>query len=227
MLIESKREVLDHLQYLNLGLASTIRFAKKREDIEILSQSVSEHLVGMLNILDVVKPELDKRHSVDWGKVDKMVRYHDVGEIETGDIVEIKKSEDQKEEELKVVEKLLAGFPGELGGEIAELLREKEEYETLEARIVHIIDKLEPEIIIATERGIQEIKDLHLRHGIDVAAYSQKKFDYLRNILIEWELDVDVLVELVEETWERQVELGILDEDPQLRLELEEEREEK
>ena len=106
-------------------------------------------------------------------------------------------------------------------------MREKEELETIEARIVHLIDKIEPQIIIATEKGIQEIRDLYQSTGINIVQYAIQKNNYLRSLLVEWELDVDILVELVEEIWERQKELGILEEDPQLRLELELDKEEK
>ena len=228
MRVVRKRTLLEHLQYVNLGMAGTIRFAKKREGFGVLNQSVSEHLVGMSNIIDIAKRQLSGRYPfADWDKVDKMLRYHDVGEIETGDVVKIIKNGEHTEKENKAIDRILEQFPEELGGEISELLREKEELETIEARIVHLIDKIEPQIIIATEKGIQEIRDLYQSTGINIVQYAIQKNNYLRSLLVEWELDVDILVELVEEIWERQKELGILEEDPQLRLELELDKEEK
>ncbi len=64
MRVES-RSTLDHLQYLNVGFASTIRYKQNRNGQGILNQSVSEHLVGMLNILDVFKEDLNRKHRPD------------------------------------------------------------------------------------------------------------------------------------------------------------------
>ncbi len=152
-----------------------------------------------------------------------MVRYHDLGEIETGDIIEVVKTEEDGLNERDVVNGILERFPRELGDEIKEILIEKEEHESIEARIVHVIDKIEAQILIATENGVEEVKNMHRSLGINLADYATRKISKLRDILIEWELDV--LVELLDEVWERQKELGILEEDPQLRLELEEAKE--
>lgn len=216
---KGEMSALEHLQYLNIGLFSTIRFSQSRDGLGILNQSIGEHKIGMLNVVDVVRPKLEKHFDVDWRKVDKMIRYHDVGEIEAGEIPVFKKTEADRVSEQEALDQILERFPGELGREICDVLKEKEELQTIEARIVHAIDKIEPQIIIATERGIAELRDLHQKVGTNITQLELVRNKILRNLFVEWELDV--LVELLDETWERMIELGILDEDPQLKLELE------
>lgn len=211
--------LLDHLQFLNIGLFSTVRFSQSRDGLGILNQSIGEHKIGMQNIVDVTKRRIDERFDVNWDVVDKMIRYHDVGEIKSGEITCIKKNDHDRLIEQNALEEILENFPEELGTEIYELLREKEERKTIEAKIVYAIDKIEPGILIATERGIAELRDLHKQIGSNLIAFEVMRYKMVKNLLIEWELDV--LLELFEETWERQLELGLLQEDPQLKLELE------
>lgn len=217
------REKIQHLQTVGHGLSSVVRYNQKREGLGILNQSVAEHKFNMLLIKDVFKDRINEQHDVDWDKVDKMVRYHDVGELVEGDIICVNKTDADRELERLHEYDVVSDFPTELGDEIIDLLREKEELESIEARITHVLDKLEPEILIATERGIKEIKDLHREQGIGIEEYAFKKFNHLLKVLKEWELDC--LIETVEELWERQVELGILKDDPQLVIETEEGKE--
>jgi 5'-deoxynucleotidase YfbR-like HD superfamily hydrolase len=218
------REKIQHLQTVGHGLSAVIRYNQSRNGLGILNQSVPEHKFNMLLIKDVFKSRINEQHDVDWDKVDKMVRYHDVGELVEGDIICVNKTDADRELERLHEYDVVSDFPTELGDEIIDLLREKDELESIEARITHVLDKLEPEILIATERGMKEIKDLHREQGIVIEEYAFKKFNHLLRCLKEW--DLDCFIETVEELWEKQVELGILKNDPQLVIETEEKKEE-
>ena len=76
-------------------------------------------------------------------KVMKMCLFHDLGEALTGDIPAFVKTDDDRETEGDALTLLTAMLPGKERQELDELFGELEREETMEAKIVHALDKME------------------------------------------------------------------------------------
>ncbi|MBU1917450.1 HD domain-containing protein [bacterium] len=78
----------------------------------------------------------------------KLLLYHDIVEIKTGDIPELdwEGRQDKEKNERKAFEQFKDQLPKELYDEYSECFEEFEAAETLEAKFAQAIDKLEPMI---------------------------------------------------------------------------------
>jgi putative hydrolases of HD superfamily len=72
--------------------------------------------------------------------------YHDVVEIECGDVCVTKQGDDKKEIERKAMEKLKEDFPEVIKDKVWQLFNEFEGQETREAKFAKAIDALDAEI---------------------------------------------------------------------------------
>lgn len=137
-------------------LKRVIRAAQKRlSDID--TESVAEHIFGMHVLANYFLPLEDTEGK--WGKLKilETITWHDMDEIEIGDIMaHIKTDEDRKraEESLK---KELDNLPEVLKDEVNSLMHQYEGKETIEARFVRAIDKLEPAFEAISANGFNKM----------------------------------------------------------------------
>lgn len=107
-------------------------------------ESSADHTYGCLvlaeHFLKKVKQPLDEL------RVLKLILYHDVVEIETGDffILDHKKRANKAELEEEGAKRLAKQFPDTISAEFMEYFREFEELKTPEAKFAKAIDHLEP-----------------------------------------------------------------------------------
>lgn len=107
------------------------------------SQSVAEHLYNMLILAHYFRDLEDPEHKMDFEKIVRMILMHDMGEIETGDIVMGQKTENQKELETNALLRVKEKTPEFISKNISELCEEYDHYKTQEAKYVKALDKLE------------------------------------------------------------------------------------
>ncbi len=126
------------------GLNKVIRYNLTRdESTESTTQSVAEHVYNMLILAHYFRDLEDPEHIMDMEKVTKMILMHDMVEIETGDIVMNKKTEDKKILEVEALEKTISHSPAFIAQEIKNLVFEYDNYSTGEGKFVKAIDKIE------------------------------------------------------------------------------------
>ena len=130
------------LRYL-YGLKREIRYALKRKE-EVYTESVAEHVYGMLILTNYFLPLESRKNTVDEAMIYQMITWHDTDEIETGDILgQLKTDEDRKREE-EATRVVLTKIPASLRLAAEEIINEYNAKKTFEARFTRAIDKIEP-----------------------------------------------------------------------------------
>jgi putative hydrolase of HD superfamily len=109
-------------------------------------ESVAEHSRSALILADYFLSTLQL--DVDRLRVYELLMYHDVVEIETGDIPvgDLEARKYKKEKELLAMKKIKEDIPEILREKFAQIFYELEEKKTLESRFVHAIDKLDADL---------------------------------------------------------------------------------
>ena len=135
-------------------------------------ESVAEHSWRITLMAYFVSDEFPE---ADLLKIMKMCLIHDLGEAFTGDIPAFEKTERDSEKEADVLDEWVKTLPEPFDKEMAELYREMEEQQTLEARIYKALDKLEALI----QHNESDIKtwipleyDLQLTYGNEQVKFS-------------------------------------------------------
>lgn len=141
-------------------------------------ESVAEHSWRLTVMAWFIRDEFPE---ADWMKVMAMAALHDLGEAFTGDIPAFVKTDADRNEEGAQMERWCDGLPAPYDEELRALFREMEAFETLEARIVKALDKLEVlvqhnEAHIATWLPLEY--DLNLTYGDPYVAFS----DFLKSL---------------------------------------------
>lgn len=152
ILEETKR-----IQYL-YSLKHEIRYGESRTD---MGESVAEHIFGM-HIIAEYFMELENPEKT-WNREDiyQMITWHDIDEVETGDTIGFKKTAEQRAQEVEILSVVIEKSPEILKERILDILRLYHEQETIEARFVKAIDRIEPVFQLYNENG----KQIQLRNN--------------------------------------------------------------
>lgn len=130
------------LRYL-YGLKREIRYALNRHE-DMHTESVAEHVYGMHILAGYFLPLEDVQGTWDNSRIQTLITWHDTDEIETGDIITHKKTEQDRVDAKLALVKLFEGIPEILRFEAEALLDEYEAQVTIESRFTKAIDKAEP-----------------------------------------------------------------------------------
>lgn len=166
---------IEKVRYL-YGLKKEIRYAQKRTDV-IDTESVAEHIYGMHVIANYFLPLEDSDGKLDVLKVLKMITWHDMEEIETGDTISHLKTDIHHKEAEIGLRIALTKIPKILQEEVTELMTEYESGDSPEAKFVKAVDKVEP-MFEVWEENYKEI--LH-RNGNTRANHIETKEKYVKN----------------------------------------------
>ncbi len=126
------------------NLKSTLRYNKTKSGRQ---ESTAEHTWRLALMAFLIGEEL--KLDLDTERVIKIALVHDINEALTGDIDAIKIAEgkfskaDKAKLELAAMRKIKALLPSEIGYEIYALWQEYEQAQTLEAKYIKALDKLE------------------------------------------------------------------------------------
>jgi len=118
----------------------------RANSVEKRKESSAEHSWSCLILADYFLNITDIK--INRLKVYELLMYHDIVEIEAGDtpLHKIKERKNQKERELKALNKLKNEIPKQLKTKFVNLFNEFEESKTKEAKFANAIDKLDAEI---------------------------------------------------------------------------------
>ncbi len=149
------------------GVNSVIRYNLERDELH-KTQSVAEHVTNMLFLAYYFRELEDPKNLLDFDKVVRMILFHDMAEIETGDIITTIKTSADNEVERLAVKTVREKSPEFVAKEVEELYEEIEETKTFEARFVKAIDKLEGQIFWVEKEGVEMVNFIDKKAGIDI-----------------------------------------------------------
>ena len=139
------------LQYL-YGLKREIRFNESRTCTG-MGESVAEHIYGMMVAANYFLPLEDVDGAWDQAKIFKMITWHDIEELEVGDMIGYLKTPERIAEEAIAEKDAVAKSPESMQSEMLAVLAEYEDRQTPEARFVKAIDKMDSLLQMYTDRG--------------------------------------------------------------------------
>lgn len=131
---------VEKLQYF-YGLKFEIRYAENRLDF---TESVAEHIYAM-HVLAQYFLELEDPHHV-WNRTNiyEMITWHDMDELETGDMIGYKKTDADRAREVTAMQSVIEKAPDSIKKSIKTTTEQYNNQETVEARFVKALDKIEP-----------------------------------------------------------------------------------
>ncbi len=107
-------------------------------------ESVADHVFGLMILANYFLPKVDPEELLDKSKISSLCLYHDISEVEVGDVIYNHKTPEHVANEEAHIPKVLSSIPTELTSEVSDLLEEYKLQETSEARFVKALDKFEP-----------------------------------------------------------------------------------
>lgn len=141
------------LEYL-LGLKRVIRYNHSRLAGDP-AESVAEHIYGMHVLAEYFLLLENPQDTWDRSKISTYITTHDMEEIETGDTVGYLKTQEIRAKEKAAAQQVITKAPPILQPYLARAFEEYENQETIEARFVKAVDKMEPIVHMHNELGKQ------------------------------------------------------------------------
>lgn len=157
----SEKTILRELKQLayTYGINSVIRFARTRDEVH-KTQSVGEHVANILACAYFFKDKVKNGDKLDMGLVARRALIHDMGEIEVGDVVTVRKNDDDSEKERKAIRTVRRKVPAALGAHLIFDFESTEHGTDFEGRFVRAMDKFEGMFFTFVGDGIQMIRDV-------------------------------------------------------------------
>lgn len=175
VLEEAKR-----IRYL-YGLRDVIRYNRTRPE-EIYTQSVAEHSFNMQIIAQYFLLLEDTDSLLDTEKISRMIIWHDIGEIESGDVLGFFKTTQDKVND-KVGNDTVVSLTSEvLKRQIQSLLDEYEAQTTPEAQFVKALDKVEVifEILDTNYKKIFQLNKTTTEHNTKTKYPYVNEYPFIR-----------------------------------------------
>lgn len=200
----NKEDILNNVNKLiyTYGLNKVIRYEQNRSEIH-QTQSVAEHVTNMIFCAYYFRDIEDPKYKMNFEEVVRLMVMHDMGEIETGDIISTKKNGDHTKLEIEAIKHVAEKSPNFVKREIERNFNRFENPTTPEERFAKAMDKFEGLLFWFTDDGIRMIKTITQNHVI------KKYFDRLEEILKE--LGFSSILEHVIIMKEDMIKRGLLD----------------
>lgn len=150
--IFTEEEILEEVAKLQYcyGLKQEIRYGEGRFD---QTESVAEHIYGMHVLASYFLELEDPQHGWDSKKIFEMITWHDMDELETGDVIGYLKTQEDRQREADAVDIMISKLPEALQDRVRKVITEYQSQETTEARFVKALDKIEPLFHLYNENG--------------------------------------------------------------------------
>lgn len=143
--MEDDEFVMNEVERLRYAykLKKEIRYAQNRKEV-LDTESVAEHIFGMHILASYFLPIQEEQYKLDKLKVLELITWHDIDEVETGDILAYAKTDQDRKRAKEILPKVISGLPEINQNHIRTLLEEYEAQMSPEAKFVKAIDKIEP-----------------------------------------------------------------------------------
>jgi len=142
MQMDSNQNAIEEIRKLNELFK--LKEVKRRGSVAGRPESSAEHSWSCIVLAEYFLPKL--RQKIDEKKVIKMLLYHDLIEIKSGDtfFFDDKATKNQKQKEYSALEALRKSIPTQIFRDFIALWKEFDENKTTEAKFCNAIDKLDP-----------------------------------------------------------------------------------
>ena len=140
------------------GLHKVIRYDQTRP-IGTGGESVSEHITALMILCEYFLELDDPQHTLERERIRNLILWHDIVEIETGDVPTCRKTKDHADDETQVIDQVLAHFPDHMKEIIKTTLVDYQNLTSPEARFVKALDKIECWFSILMIDGKEKIVD--------------------------------------------------------------------
>ncbi len=167
-------EEINKVKYL-FSLKEVIRYDGTRQE-DIRTESNADHIYGMMILVEHFLPLEDSTGSYDREKILRMTLFHEIAEIETGDINTHVKSEVDRVKEKEALNTVYAKMSETIRNDVQSLLSEYERQSTWESQFVKAVDKFEPSFHIFDENG----KKLCKMRGVTEKKNWDAKIQYIK-----------------------------------------------
>ena len=169
--------VLGEIQKLRYayGLNKVIRYDLKRDE-KFQTQSVAEHLTNMMFLAHYFRELEDPEKKLNFERVIKIILFHDLGEIETGDIITVVKNEVHEDTErlaIKTVKEKTSAFVSSV---IEEIYNEFESPKTSEGKFAKAIDKFEGQLLWVEKEGVEMVRHVLQKNKLELHVEQPKIF---------------------------------------------------
>lgn len=169
------------------ALKETMRYMSIRDNA-VHSESVAEHLFGMMVLAQYFLPLEDPEHRLDKVRLSELILFHEIGEIETGDISFHQKKQEHVEREREAARRVADSLPTSMQSLAWERFHEFESCKTAEAEFAVALDKLEPIFQMMHELGhpLFKVQGITQAIGTDGKKIATAKYPHMRRFLDAW-----------------------------------------
>jgi putative hydrolase of HD superfamily len=147
-------EEVKRMQYF-YGLKREIRYGESRTD---MGESVAEHIYGMHVLAAYFLPLENPGGGWNKERIFAMITWHDMDELETGDMIGYKKTQEDRDREATAMDTVLQKTPQHMRPYIDEIVAVFQRQDTPEARFVKALDKIEPLFQLYNDNGKSILK---------------------------------------------------------------------
>jgi len=148
------------------GLNGVIRYNLTRKE-PFRTQSVAEHVANMIFLAHYFRDFEDPGHELNFEKLIKLIMVHDMGEIETGDVVTVAKGESHELLEREAIKLVREKSPLFIAKEVESLYEEFTNPKTKEGKYAQAIDKFEGQFFWVEKEGVEMLIEVHKTVGLD------------------------------------------------------------
>jgi putative hydrolase of HD superfamily len=133
-------------------------------------------------------PLEDPKQLLDRGRIFELILFHEIGEIETGDILFHHKGEKQAQEERRAAGRVASQLPASMQSVAHERFLEFDACATPEAQFTDAIDKIEPIFELFEEKAYANLKvnGVTLDIGVNGKRAATEKYPHMRKFLDVW-----------------------------------------
>ncbi len=189
VLSATTEEMVEEMQRIRrlYVLKETMRYFSKR-DTSIHTESVAEHLFGMQVIAQYFLPLEDPNYSLDRYRINELILYHELGEIETGDIPMAIKTDQDREFERGAAERVAQSLPSHIRDLAWQRYVEYEDRTSPEAVFTFAVDKIEPIFQMLHPLGYPLFKEQGYTREIAVGNKidATERYPYMRKFVDSW-----------------------------------------
>lgn len=168
------------LHYL-FRMTSVIRHGLNRDTEQFKTQSDAEHIYDMQILCQYFLPLEDPNNNWDHHKINQMILFHDLAEIETGDYMTHEKVCLPDNIEHEAITQVIANSPTQLEKPIKDILDEYELRQSVESRFVKALDCLEAVLDTMTPRGLERRRDHMQLSKTEAEFYEKKNHSYTKD----------------------------------------------
>ena len=179
--ITSEIEKLKYPYRLN----SVIRYNLERKE-PFQTQSLAEHVANMIFLAFYFRDFEDPNHELDFEKVIKLIMMHDMGEIETGDIIAPSKEESDYIAEIEAIKLVKEKSPSFIANEIESFYEESENPKTKEGKYARAIDKFDGQFFWMDKEKVEMVIEVHKKAGLETKIVYPTHMKQIFNMLDEY-----------------------------------------